>query len=340
MHYSSYSSKPNNNDTLSKLFESIALNNFQKIEQHYSRNTTSTNQHHNVLDTANLFDITQGFNSNLLFFTSVTAISFTLMIHSNALNVFSGLKIKDYQNGKYLIKNVLVFVTLLCSLSAVFGYLSVPINTPTLIYNRYKLFNNDIFIEIGKKLLTFFFIFKIPILFSSLKHSIVGVIYNGKKNVLDKSTNFYVTVVFFTIVLMMCLTFKKIDDVLGVVSGVFTISYSMTFPMMLLYSYEYILLKTKLNSNNTEIDNYDNHYNILNPDDKVNGNVFENDDKALLKEAKENKEKAKKLIKPKRSQVWRNLFKKYGVMISLTICFASIGYFTTLLSIKKIIHGS
>lgn len=242
-HYSNYFSNGNNNKKESKdlisHFQGMIGSSFQKQEHIYQTqkiNEFSEIKQHTFFNTVNFFNIMPAFTSQLLFFSSYSTMCFGLSLHVNILNIVSSLENKKTSYARMIIKNSHLLVGLLCFLVCVFGYLTVPINTPSLIYNRYELLSSDVLIEIGIKLLTLFLIFKIPLMFNAAKHSICGYLYNGEKQYLDLKYNFILTSLFCCISAFISINFPKIDDILSIVGGSYSISFSMTFPLLMLYS--------------------------------------------------------------------------------------------------------
>ncbi len=97
----------------------------------------------------NLWDISSGFTKDLHFFKGASTIFFAYCFHIAAFPVAEKL----HDNSTRRISKVFYRVILINGgnylLIGTLGYLSVPINTPDLIIERYKLFENDYMMTLG-----------------------------------------------------------------------------------------------------------------------------------------------------------------------------------------------
>lgn len=331
----------NEDNSMEITISNVIFNNFEKMEKSLQNNQINYSlQEASVYNIINFFDFKQAFSYQLIFFSAYCSILFCLNFHINILNVTSTISNPNFKKGKFLVKHSLIFVSLLLSLVTFFGYLTVPIHTPTLIYNRYKLFKNDYMIEFGKYLLTFSIVFKIPICFNGLKQSLVGLIYdNSSITELPIITNIIFTFVFFSFSTFVSITFPKIDDILGFISGIYSTSYTITFPLFLMYSFEYCIERKRLKG---EFEKHNNG-NIIEFDDKTNIDVISRYSQMTFSVKDDKKSKIHKGLliegfKPKVKYVLKAMIKEYGILLIIFMIISMIiGYTTAILIIRKIL---
>ena len=101
----------------------------------------------------NLYNIEEGFDSNFYFFRTFATLFFGFNYHVGIIPVCSSLKKNNIKSKKKILIRSLISYSLIYFISGTIGLLSCPINTPDLIIQRYKLFNSDWLMNIGRSLI-------------------------------------------------------------------------------------------------------------------------------------------------------------------------------------------
>ena len=283
----------------------------------------------------NLVDITVSFKQKEpMFFISISNIIYALTLQVNVLNVYSSFcnKFKLDKNGETkieltksqeknlylkglkLIKSTLILTTILYLIIGIFGYLSVPYGTPQLIFNRYKLIKPDVAMNIGKVILFFALLFKLPVNFNSLKTFALAFFYKNNEN--SYNANYLFSIGFLVSTTIIAIFFSEIDNCITFLGGLTSVSVSFLFPFLLLLKTEY----------NEHLEKYKNI----------------KDEKNSINEKKENLMEAKNIDLDKKNnddsftcKILLSILGKYPFEIFLFVLFASIGYLSCFAIIFK-----
>jgi amino acid permease len=336
-------------------FKIITNSNFT---DNITESNTITNPKENItsaLHFINIFDITKSF-SNARFVVGLTNIIFALGIQFNTINVFGSFYRKNekksinpseekldnfefvFYNGERILKITMITVTILYLIIGVFGYISVPINTPILIFNRYDLYKPDILMILAKCVLCFALTFKIPVIFNGLKINIIRYLLkyskkNENENIINDTnitlqqrdslntelTNIVVSVCFMMMSSILAISFPYIDHLITIMGGFCSVSISFIFPFMILYKdYYFKIIENEKNKCISE--NYNPHNISLSCNDKKNSSE-NNDNKLVIENNSENKYNYNLLWLALLDLVKNNLFE-----IILIMFFSIIGY--------------
>lgn len=129
----------------------------------------------------NWYDLSVGFDVYLSFFTKATAILYSFGFQYGACPIYKSLKNNDKRRLNKLNMRSIILVTICLIFACVFGYLSVPVNTPELIIYRewQNVFSNDWIMIFGKFGVFVSVIFSYPTVWCSLRLSIFQLIFRS-----------------------------------------------------------------------------------------------------------------------------------------------------------------
>lgn len=127
----------------------------------------------------NWYDVGKAFDANLYFFKGSATFFFSYTCHLGFHPVFEKLKLKDDRRTVKVITRAILLDGTIYLLIGIFGYLTQPFNTPSLIVNRNKIPDtNDVIMIIGRFLLIIMIIFKIPSNYNPLRISIFQILFD------------------------------------------------------------------------------------------------------------------------------------------------------------------
>ncbi len=164
----------------------------------------------------NFFNVEIGFQSDLAFLKGMATLFYGFGTHYGAYPIMCVVKNRTYERlQKIFIRGILVCAILYMSMGVI-GYLSVPYDTPVLIIERYKLFESDIFMTIGRTVFILTLLFKIPANYNSMRISVLVLIFgksdvsNFRYNSLVKYRNYIVTIPILIIACLISVLYKEI----------------------------------------------------------------------------------------------------------------------------------
>jgi amino acid permease len=126
----------------------------------------------------NLWNVGIGFTKDLNFFKGSATLFYAYSCHVGALPVYKTLKNNVQRRIQKVFKRSLLLDAILYSVVGILGYLSMPINTPDLIVERYKLFDSDLIMDIGRIATALTIIMKVPANYNSFRISVLEVFFN------------------------------------------------------------------------------------------------------------------------------------------------------------------
>lgn len=144
---------------------------FYKQDQ-YSENDPSTH--------INWYDISKGFDSNFYFFRATATILFAYNCHYGAFPIYDKLADNNERRTDKVIFRSSILDCVFFVVVGVAGYLTQPIDTPSLILSRIKLPGSQDYVMNGCRLLiALVLVVKIPINFNSFRLSILNLIFGN-----------------------------------------------------------------------------------------------------------------------------------------------------------------
>jgi amino acid permease len=129
-----------------------------------------------------LFDFFSCFDKNLFFFQGTATLFYSFTCHLGAFPIFNSLKQNAMKRIHKVIVRTLFIDCFFFLIISVFGYLTWPINTPSLILERDNIFGGaDIYMSIGRLALMFIVLAKLPNSYNAFRISILELIYGDSK---------------------------------------------------------------------------------------------------------------------------------------------------------------
>lgn len=199
----------------------------------------------------NWFDISKSFNSNLQFFSAIATVCFSTAPHYGVFQIYNKLTNNNKKRTRKVILSSLVFNCIIYIIVAVTGYLTQPVKTPDIIIERENLIGDkDIVMTIVRLIVIIMLILKIPIIWNSLRISIINLIF-GNIN-LPLRRNLIVTISMTFVMALIGALYSKISDFIDILGGFTAVFFSFFFPC-------FIYVK----SNNYKISHYKNIFMII-----------------------------------------------------------------------------
>jgi len=129
-----------------------------------------------------LFDFSSSFDKNLFFFQGTATLFYSFTCHLGAFPIFNSLKQNVMKRIQKVIVRTLFFDCFIFLIISVFGYLTWPIKTPSLILERDNIFGGaDIYMSIGRLTLMIIILAKLPNNYNSFRISILELICGDSK---------------------------------------------------------------------------------------------------------------------------------------------------------------
>jgi len=130
----------------------------------------------------NIYDITKGFDQNLNFLRPFATLFFAYSCQSGIFPVFANVKNFTINKVKIISKYAIGICIIIYLLLAILGYMTQPINPPSLIIERKSIFKNDIIMNIGRMDFIITILTKIPPIYNSMRITLVSMIGKDPNN--------------------------------------------------------------------------------------------------------------------------------------------------------------
>ena len=157
---------------------------FKDYLDNYKKDDSSTH--------ANWFDITQGFTSELNFFTGIATVFFCYSCHPGAFPVFKTLKNHTEKRINTVFFRSICLDLIIYIFIAICGFMTAPLKPQSLVIFRETVFDNDIFMTIAKIALALDLFLSLPANYASYRCSFFIVFFGTDQ--IDNKRNAYVTV--------------------------------------------------------------------------------------------------------------------------------------------------
>ena len=125
----------------------------------------------------NIYNIGIGFNKELSFLKGTATLFYGFGTHYGAYPIMRVLENRSYDRLQKIFFRGILFCGTLYMMMGIIGYLSVPLDTPDLIIERYNILIPDVCITIGRTLFISTLMFKIPANYNSLRISIMTLLF-------------------------------------------------------------------------------------------------------------------------------------------------------------------
>ena len=202
------------------------------------KNIFEKNQKINLYHPYPIFD-----KKNMEFLKSISTILYSFSCHQGVFPVLESL----HNPTKKRIKKIFLSVILLCVICyliiGIFGYLSQPFNTPDLIIERKKIFDNDIVMTFAQLLFIFCLIAKICANYNTLRSTVLVMFKYDNKNYSDK-LNIKITIICLGFSTFIAVVFQNISDCISLIGSFCSVWITILFPLLI-----YIKMNEKLLKN-------------------------------------------------------------------------------------------
>jgi len=190
---------------------------------------------HNVIkgnQKINYFDVSPGFGKDLQFFQSISTIIYAFACHVGVFPVLNSLHNPTRKRVQKVFRRA-TLLDIICYLIIGFsGYLSQPQNTPDLILERDKIFNNDFLMTIGQMLFIFTLVAKICANYNGLRTTLL-ILLNYDPIEYPNNVNFIMTVTSLGITTFIAAIFQKISDYISLIGSFCSVFVAVVMPGMI-----------------------------------------------------------------------------------------------------------
>lgn len=128
----------------------------------------------------NWFGLGSAFTSDLLFFKGTSTFFFSFNCHHGLFQVYDKLEDNTKKRARKVMRRTVIVDCILYLLVGITGYLTNPIGTKAIIIERFKL-GNDTLMSIGRILIAFMLICKIPVSYNNLRVSLFELVWKTKE---------------------------------------------------------------------------------------------------------------------------------------------------------------
>ena len=188
----------------------------------------------NLKNNVNYIDIRKGFEDKFDALNFISTIFYVSCFHIGCVPVINTLKNNVRRRIYKAIRRTILIDMFLYLSIAIIGYLSYPINTPSLIIQRPTLNegDSDITMGIGKIGLVFTFFTKLPNIYASLRITLFDKLFGTTE--ITNTKNYIITF----IVIMICVTssilYTEITSYIKIMGGLFSSLVGFLFPSLLI----------------------------------------------------------------------------------------------------------
>ena len=180
----------------------------------------------------NIYDITKGFDKNLNFLRPFATLFFAYSCQAGVFPVFASVKHFTYKKVNIISKYAIGICIIIYLLLSILGYMSQPINPPSLIIERKSIFKNDIIMDIGRIDFIITILTKIPPIYNSMRITLVSMI--GKDP--DNFSNFLNVSLTIPLLLLSCLVgalYQHVTDYIDLIGSITSIFIMFLIPGLL-----------------------------------------------------------------------------------------------------------
>ena len=190
---------------------------------------------HNVVkggQKINLMDIRPGFGKDMQFLQSISTIIYAFACHVGVFPVLNSLHNPTRKRVQKVFRRA-TLLDIVCYLIFGFsGYLTQPQNTPDLILERDKIFNNDFLMTIGQMLFIFTLIAKICANYNGLRTTLLIMIgYDPIEY--PNNVNLIMTIISLGITTFIAAIFQKISDYISLIGSFCSVFVAIVMPGMI-----------------------------------------------------------------------------------------------------------
>ena len=190
---------------------------------------------HNVIkggQKINIMDVRPGFQKDMQFLQSISTIIYAFACHVGVFPVLNSLHNPTRKRVQTVFRRA-TLLDIVCYLIIGFsGYLTQPQNTPDLIVERDKIFNNDFLMTLGQLLFIFCLIAKICANYNGLRTTLL-IMLNYDPIEYPNNVNFIITASSLGITTFIAAIFQKISDYISLIGSFCSVFIAVVMPGMI-----------------------------------------------------------------------------------------------------------
>ena len=180
----------------------------------------------------NFMDLRPGFKKDMQFFRSISTIIYAFSCHVGVFPVLNSLHNPTRKRVQKVFRRA-TLLDIVCYLIIGFsGYLSQPQNTPDLILERDKIFNNDFLMTIGQLLFIFTLIAKVCANYNGLRTTLL-IMMGYDPIEYPNNINITMTVISLGITTFIAAIFQKISDYISLIGSFCSVFVAFVMPGMI-----------------------------------------------------------------------------------------------------------
>jgi amino acid permease len=190
---------------------------------------------HNVVkggQKINFMDLNPGFQKDMQFLQSISTIIYAFSCHVGVFPVLNSLHNPTRKRVQKVFRRATLIDIISYLIIGFSGYLSQPQNTPDLILERDKIFNNDFFMTLGQMLFIFTLIAKICANYNGLRTTLLIML---KYDPIEypNNVNLIMTVISLGITTFIAAVFQKISSYISLIGSFCSVFISVVMPGMI-----------------------------------------------------------------------------------------------------------
>ena len=179
----------------------------------------------------NYYDIASGFKDDMKILQAISTLFYAFSCHVGVFPVLNTLKNPTHIRIKLLFKKSIALDIICYLIIGISGYLTQPENTPDIIIERKKIFNNDFLMIIGQICFIFTLIAKICANYNALRICIINLFNKDKsKNQISNKINFILTTCCLMITTLISIIFQSISSYISLIGGFCSVIISILIP--------------------------------------------------------------------------------------------------------------
>jgi len=180
----------------------------------------------------NYIDVLSGFKGDMKILQAISTLFYAFSCHVGVFPVLNSLKNPSNQRIKLLFKKSIALDIICYLIIGISGYLTQPENTPDLIIERKKIFNNDFLMIIGQICFIFTLIAKICANYNALRICIINLfsINKTESNQISNKFNFLLTTSCLIITTFIAVIFQSISSYISLIGGFCSVIIAVLIP--------------------------------------------------------------------------------------------------------------
>ena len=177
----------------------------------------------------NYYDILSGLKGNMKLLQSIVTVFYAFSCHVGAFPVLQTLHNPTERRSKKVLRRA-ISIDIICYLIvAAAGYLTQPLNSPDLIIERNKIFDNDWLMTIGEISFIITLLAKISANYNALRSCILVLFHYDTEN-FSQIVNFIITIMVLMGTTFIAVIFQSISDYISLIGSFCTVLISFFIP--------------------------------------------------------------------------------------------------------------